>query len=140
MNKSKTITTLWILSATVVVCTLLLYWLVPQVIYRWVWVLLIYFIAITMASYLVVQRIASRKRDNFMAAYFSAMLARLFLSIIVASVFILLDRSEVLLFAINFVVLYLLFLGFELYGIMSNLRHHFKKGPADLDDTHERQV
>ena len=63
-----------------------------------------------------------------MPIYLSAMVARLFISIIFATFFILFDKANVLTFAGNFVVLYLLYLGFEIYGILTNLRHHFTSG------------
>jgi len=72
-----------------------------------------------------------KKSDNFLAVYFSAMIGRLFISIIFAAIFILTDRTNVFNFSINFLILYLLFLGFEIYGIMTTLRHHFKKGTGD---------
>ena len=66
--------------------------------------------------------------DNFSAVYFSAIIIRLFISVIFAAILVLTDREHVFAFSTNFLVLYLLFLGFEINGIMTNLHNHFKKG------------
>jgi hypothetical protein len=66
-----------------------------------------------------------------MNIYLATMVARLFVSIIFATFFILYDQGHVIEFAGNFIVLYLLYLGFEIYGILTNLRHHFKEGSDD---------
>ena len=104
---------------------------IPDFIYHQVWIILVFFFLLTLASLIVIEKITKKKPDNFLAIYFSAMIARLFISIIFATVFILMDRSHVFNFSINFLLLYLLFLGFEIYGIITNLRHQKKKGTGD---------
>ena len=110
---------------------LALYFTLPQYIYHHVWLVLIFFFLLTMASLYVIKKLTKKKPQSFLAIYFSAMIGRLFISIIFAAIFILVDRANVFNFSINFLILYLLFLGFEIYGIMTNLRHHFKKGTGD---------
>jgi len=104
---------------------------VPKYTYHLVWLILIFFFLLTLASLFVIEKVTRKKADNFLAIYFSAMIGRLFISIIFAAIFILADRTHVFNFAMNFLVLYLLFLGFEIYGILTNLRLHFKKGSRD---------
>jgi len=104
---------------------------VPAYTYHLVWLVLIFFFLLTLASLYIIEKVTRKKADNFLAIYFTAMIGRLFISIIFAAIFILTDRANVFNFAINFLVLYLLFLGFEIYGILTNLRLHFKKGSRD---------
>ena len=92
---------------------------------------LLFFFLLTLASLYIIEKFASKNPDNFLAIYFSAMIGRLFISIIFAAIFILTDRAHVFNFAINFLILYLLFLGFEIYGIMTNLRQNNEKGIGD---------
>lgn len=105
--------------------------LLPQYVYHQVWLVLMFFFLLTLASLHIIEKITKKNAKNFLAVYFSAMIGRLFISIIFAAIFILTDRTNVFVFSINFLILYLLFLGFEIYGIMTNLRHHFKKGSGD---------
>lgn len=110
---------------------ILLYFLVPDFIYHQVWIIMVFFFLLTLISMEIIARMSRKNPKNFLAIYFSAMLGRLFISIIFATIFILTDRAHVFNFAINFLILYLLFLGFEIYGIITNLRHQFKKGTGD---------
>lgn len=98
--------------------------ILPQFVYHSIWMILLFFFFLTMSSLYVIKKLTKKKSQNFLAVYFSAMIGRLFISIIFAAIFILADRANVFNFSINFLILYLLFLGFEIYGIMTNLRHH----------------
>ncbi len=111
--------------------TLIFNIVLPQYLYHQIWVVLLFFFLLTLASLHIIEKFTKRNSDNFLAIYFSVMIGRLFISIIFAAIFILADRTHVFNFSINFLILYLLFLGFEIYGIMTNLRHHFKKGIED---------
>ncbi len=101
---------------------------IPQYLYHQIWLVFIFFFLLTLASLVVIEKFTRRNSENFLAVYFSAMIGRLFISIIFAAIFILTDREHVFNFSINFLILYLLFLGFEIYGIMTKLRTHSKKG------------
>ncbi|NJN25995.1 MAG: hypothetical protein HC819_08505 [Cyclobacteriaceae bacterium] len=115
-------------TAIVLLGVLVVYFLLPGFVYHQVWLVLLFFFLLTLASLYIIEKFTSKQPDNFLAVYFSTMIGRLFISIIFAAVVILTDRTHVFNFSINFLILYLLFLGFEIYGIMSNLRNHFKKG------------
>jgi len=106
--------------------TLQLAW--PQTLYDKVWWLFLFFFFLTLSSLLAIGYATTKFPKNFMIFYFTAMIVRLFISIIVAAVIILTDKSNVLIFAINFTFLYLLFLGFEIYSILTNLHQHFGTG------------
>lgn len=105
--------------------------LIPQYMYHMVWVILIFFFVLTYASLYIIEKVTRRNEENFLAIYFSAMIGRLFISIIFATIFILTDKANIFNFSFNFLFLYLLFLGFEIYGIITNLRLHSKKGTKD---------
>jgi len=118
-------------SLVVFTAVFILTFLVPQYIYHQVWIILVFFFLLTLASLVIIEKFTNKNSKNFLGIYFTAMIARLFISIMFATIFILTDRSHVFNFAINFLFLYLLFLGFEIYGIITNLRHHFKSGSED---------
>jgi ABC-type iron transport system FetAB permease component len=102
-------------------------WLIPRFIYHQVWLVLLFFYLLTLASLVAIKRLTQNRPSNFLAVYFSIMLARLFISIIFATAVILFDRSHLLNFSINFLLLYFVFLGFEIYGIITNLRQNADK-------------
>lgn len=94
------------------------------------WVLL-FFTLLTFLSLRIVETFSTPGTANFSTIYFGTMLFRLFLSVVAASLFILTQRENVLVFAANFMVFYLLYLGFEIYTLFSNLRQRFKGGTPD---------
>jgi hypothetical protein len=118
-------------SLLVVTGILICSFVIPQFVYHKVWIILVFFVLLTLASLAAIEKITKKNQDNFLAIYFSVMIGRLFISIIFAVVFFLTDREHLFNFSFNFLILYLLFLGFEIYGIITNLRHHFKKGTGD---------
>lgn len=118
-------------SFLVLLGTVLFRFILPQYVYHQVWIILLFFFVLTLVSLFIIQKLTENKSSNFLAIYFSVMIGRLFISIIFATVFILTDRTHVFNFSINFLILYLLFLGFEITGIITTLRLHFKKGTKD---------
>jgi len=103
-------------------------YLEPNWIYRYVWIIMIFFLLLTLASIWTTKYAALKLGKQFIQVYFIVMTIRLLISLAFAIIFIIKDRDNILIFSINFLVLYLLFLGFEIYSILTNLRTHFKKG------------
>lgn len=90
-------------------------------IYDYQWLLVFYFFMLTLISLMIVERTAEKNMDNVSKGFFLAMMLRFFLSIIIALVVIYFDRIGAIVFAVNFIILYLLYLGFEIYYLVNNL-------------------
>jgi hypothetical protein len=91
----------------------------PGWLYVHQWYLLFYFYLITLLSLWIVERSASKDQEKLAKGYFSAMMLRLFVSVIIAVIIIYFDRTNSTIFALNFLILYLLYLGFEIYYLIS---------------------
>jgi len=96
----------------------------PEWIYTHFLWLVIFFLVINLASLLVVNSAIESDQENISRNFFGAMIVRLFLSVTVALVIIYFDREGSSVFAVNFIILYLMFLGFEIYTLMANLQAH----------------
>ncbi len=131
MSKKIPFPGLYVFTFVIVIIALVLRFAAPAILYHDLWVIIAFFFFLTLASLFTILHLAAKKPENFLTVYFSVMVARLFASIVFAAIYILLDRENVFLFAMNFIVLYLSFLGFEIYGIITNLRTHFKKRSRD---------
>lgn len=118
----------YIYTAFITVTILLVYSIFPAWIYRFTWIIVLFFFLLTLGSIALTKMAAKHWEKQFVQIYFGIMTVRLFISVAFALIFIIKDRDHVVVFAINFLVLYLLFLGFEIYSILTNLRTHFKKG------------
>ncbi len=96
--------------------------------YDYQWLLVFYFFILTMVSLMIVERTAKKNMDNVSKGFFGAMMLRFFLSIIIALVVIYFDREGAIVFALNFIILYLLYLGFEIYYLINNLQLRINGG------------
>ena len=115
-------------SLLILLAGLVLKMIIPGWIYsQFVW-LVIFFLVITFSSLLIINKAIKSDPDNIARNYFGAMFARLFISVIVAILFIYFDRDNSAVFAGNFVILYLMYLGFEIYALISNLQTHSEEG------------
>jgi hypothetical protein len=90
--------------------------------YDYYWYLLFYFYFITVVSLLLIERTAIKNPDDISKGFFGAMMLRLFVSVIIATIILYYDRESSTIFALNFIVIYLLYLGFEIYYLISILQ------------------
>jgi len=90
----------------------------PALLYTYQWYLLLYFYLITLISLVIIERTTQKDQEKLSKGFFSAMMLRLFISIVIAVVIIYFDRVNSTIFALNFLVLYLLYLGFEIYYLI----------------------
>jgi len=96
--------------------------------YGFQWFLVLYFFILTLISLMIVERTARKNIDNLSKGFFGAMMLRFFLSIIIALIVIYLDRENAIIFSVNFIILYLLYLGFEIYYLVKNLQPRINGG------------
>jgi len=90
--------------------------------YTYQWYLLLYFYLITILSVVIIEKTTQKDAEKLAKGFFSAMMLRLFVSVIIAIVIIYIDRVNSTIFALNFLILYLLYLGFEIYYLISILQ------------------
>lgn len=86
------------------------------------WYLLLYFYIITFLSIAVIEKTTRQDAEKLSKGFFTAMMLRLFVSVIIAIIIIYFDRVNSTIFAMNFLILYLLYLGFEIYYLISILQ------------------
>lgn len=94
------------------------------------WPFMVIFYFLQSAVLLFVQKlIVSGNHQNFVFFVIGSISFRLLTSLIAAIAYLLLIGHQKTGFIILFFTLYLLFLGFELFALMSNLRSNFEKRP-----------
>ncbi len=117
-----------IYSLIILLAGLALNMILPGWIYsQFAW-LVIFFLVVNYGSLFVVNKAIESNPDNIARNYFIAMLIRLFISVIIALLFIYFDRENSTVFVGNFVTLYLMYLGFEIYALMANLQAQSEEG------------
>lgn len=90
------------------------------------WFLLIFFYVQTIFTTIFIQSGMKANKNNMAFFYFGAMIFRFFVSISVAFVLIYKGIDEKVLFVLNFFVLYLLFIMFEIIPVLTNLRPNLR--------------
>ena len=96
-------------------------------IYPLAWLIFAILFVLAFAGEAIVQRGLKGEEGNIILYVMGVTTVRLLISVVLALVFILTDKPNAKLFAGNFVVLYLLYLGFDIYSLLTNLRSHSKK-------------
>ena len=93
-----------------------------------VWLLLGFFTVLAGFTYYFVEGGRQRNPGHFNAYFMGALVMRLFVSIGLFAAYLFLYSGKELSFALHFIVLYFLYMGFEIYHIVRNLRP-FSKNP-----------
>ncbi|MDN5212672.1 hypothetical protein QQ020_11470 [Fulvivirgaceae bacterium BMA12] len=103
------------------------HWLHPQSIYHNIEFLLAFFYATFLFTYFLIS-LAFKNKDAKSAVIInlSAVVIRLIACVISAYFFLRNDPENHNVFVTNFLVVYLFYLGFEIYSILSNLRPNLK--------------
>lgn len=97
---------------------------VPAYVHPEKWTLLVFFFALSLISHRITERGIQKNKDNLVMYYFSTMLLRLVVSIGVLVYFMYTKTPDIFLLVINFFILYLLFVAFEINWLLSNLRRN----------------
>lgn len=86
------------------------------------WVLLAFFASLSYLHHLLMQRGMANDRAKFVPFFMASSFSRLLLSFVLLAYYLFERIPNAYLFVSNFFVLYLLFTGFEIYGLYANLR------------------
>lgn len=100
--------------------------MVPAYVHPEKWTLLVFFVVLALISHRVTSRGIEKNKDNLVVYYFSTMLLRLVVSIGVLVFYMYTKTPDIFLLVINFFILYLLFVGFEINWLLTNLRRNSK--------------
>ena len=105
----------------------LVYKLYPEIVYHDIEFLMAFFYAIFLFTYFLIS-LAIRNKDpkNAVVINLVAVVVRLIACIVSAWYFLRNDPENSTVFVTNFFIIYLFYLGFEIYSILSNLRPHLK--------------
>ena len=94
----------------------------PAIIYDYTIYFLIYFFFLSLLNHQFIRFALKNKGGEFTSFYFVSMLIRFFLSIIIIFVVIYLDREQAISASLNFLILYFIYLAFEVISLVRNLR------------------
>jgi O-antigen/teichoic acid export membrane protein len=82
-----------------------------------------FFFSVGFLNQLLVQRGMANQREKFVTFYLASTVLRLLLSLIFLVIFYWLGTPDFERFVLNFLAVYVIFLGFEIWGTRRTLRH-----------------
>ena len=109
----------------------LVYFTGYTVVHPLMWYILTFFVLITLATFYAVGKGAEVDPANFQIYYMASSAFRVILCLMAVFVYVYLASERELQFTLNFFFLYFIYTGFEIYGILSNLRQISKKQTAE---------
>jgi len=86
-----------------------------------------FFLVINGLAAIVTFRALGQDQQKMILVYLATTVFRLLLSVAIIFFILMQGVSNRITFVINFAVVYLVFLGFEIYGLLTNLRAHLEK-------------
>ncbi|MDZ7605238.1 MAG: hypothetical protein U5K79_06540 [Cyclobacteriaceae bacterium] len=122
---------LLILAAIIALGIVAIQWFFPGTLYQHIWIMYGFLLVVSIGSAAILMKIHRDYPSLFLNMYLAIVVGRLFVLAGFAGVLIYYDRAHAMQFTISFLILYLLFHGFEIKGIISNLHHQIRKGNRD---------
>jgi hypothetical protein len=98
-----------------------------HILHDYIWGMLIFYFLLSAITSFLTEYGIKKQPGNFQIFYFGGMGIRVFASMMVAFVVIIAGNEQIVTFLLNFFALYLFFLIFEIYTLLTNLRANSKK-------------
>jgi hypothetical protein len=125
----------WLLSLFTIVITVIIFIISARyegLVYDHILYFIIYYYIVSFVSNSLINFAIAKKKGNFTIYYLGSMVARFLLSILMVFLFMILDKTNVVVIGINFVILHLLFLGLDLFIIITKVKG-FSSKDQDLN-------
>ncbi|GAB4107607.1 hypothetical protein GCM10028791_00530 [Echinicola sediminis] len=115
-----------ILTGIVVLLVFLIQYLMPDWVHSRVWQVIIFYFGLMLVSGQLIQLLLKQSKDNSVNIALGATVFRFLASLIFIAICLFLKIDNKILFFANFFVVYLLYLLFDIYSLITNLRPHSK--------------
>jgi FtsH-binding integral membrane protein len=107
--------------------SLLVYTTAYTIVHPYIWYMLAFFVFVTVFTFYITRKGFEEDEENFQLYYFGSMAFRVIMCLAVVFIYVFFTKERHFQFTLNFFVLYFIFTGFEIYGILTNLRPISKK-------------
>ncbi|MBD8488321.1 hypothetical protein IFO69_06140 [Echinicola sp. CAU 1574] len=123
--KSHTVS-LVLLTLAIVLLTLLVQFAWPTLIHGRIWQIIIFYFGLMLLSGKLIQFLLKQSEENSVAIVLGATILRFLASLIFIAICLFTKIDNKILFFADFFVIYLLYLLFDIYSLITNLRPHSK--------------
>ncbi|KEO73064.1 hypothetical protein EL17_15765 [Anditalea andensis] len=97
-----------------------------NILHKHIWNMLLFFSLLAFIIGYLSQLILKKGKENFVYVILGGNIFRFIFSLGYILVFLFIGLDNIILFVTNFFIIYLLYLLFDIYGLMANLRPHSK--------------
>ncbi|AWW33115.1 hypothetical protein DN752_09420 [Echinicola strongylocentroti] len=115
-----------LLTILVTVMTLLVQFVKPEWVHSSVWQIIIFYFGVMLVSGQLIQFLLKQSKENSVAILMGATIIRFLASLIFVAICLFAKIDNKILFFANFFMIYLLYLLFDIYSLIANLRPHSK--------------
>lgn len=112
--------------------------LAPTLVYPGAYFIIIFFLLLTLFTHYVTLQGLKHAPDKFALIYLGTMTFRLLISFGIILIVFLQDIPDRITFVINFAIVYLAFLIFEIYALLTTLRSNFQKRAENGEKKQEK--
>lgn len=102
------------------------YTLNPPFIHNNIWWIILFYALLSLGTGNISEKLLSKKKYNSVTILIGGVVFRLLASLAFVFVILYLGDENILWFVVNFFAVYLLYLLFDIYGLITNLRLHLK--------------
>ncbi|GGZ23196.1 hypothetical protein GCM10007049_15110 [Echinicola pacifica] len=115
-----------IVTGAIVLLTLLVQYFQPGWIHSRIWQVIIFYFGLMLLSGQLIQFLLKQSEENSVAIVMGATIIRFLASLIFIAICLFTEIDNKILFFADFFVIYLLYLLFDIYSLIANLRPHSK--------------
>jgi hypothetical protein len=98
----------------------------PDWVHPKIWEIILFYLILTGLSGLLIQYLIKISKENFASILLLGTILRFLASIVFVGIALYQGVENLILFVVNFFVVYLLYLLFDIYALITNLRPHSK--------------
>lgn len=110
----------------------------PALVYQGAYYILIFFLLLTLFTQYITSLGLKHAPDKFALVYLGTMTFRLIMSIGIILIVLLQDIPDKITFIVNFAIVYLAFLIFEIYALLTTLRSNFQTRAENAEKKQEK--
>lgn len=129
---------LFLFATLLTIVALLVQIMFPDLIYHRVYLIILFFLLLTLFTHYITLMGLKHAPDKFALVYLGTMTFRLLMSIGIILIVLLQEIPEKINFVIHFAIVYLAFLIFEIYALLTTLRSNFQTRAENADKKQEK--
>jgi hypothetical protein len=118
--------------------TFLLKMMLPSLVYPGIYYIIFFFLLLTLFTHFITLSGLKHMPDKFALVYLGTMTFRLLICIGIILIVLLQEIPDKITFVINFAIVYLAFLIFEIYALLTTLRSNFQTRAENAEKKQEK--